>query len=623
MTARALPVALLLCAVALAACKEEGTVRVASLTFGGVHAVSEPQLRAALVTRQSSRLPWGKRRFFDRAQFEADLKRLQAFYSDRGYPDARVASFDVRMNAAQDAADVTIVIEEGRPVTIDAITFYGFDRVAADRLGEFRAALPFKAGDIRERTSFAAAQTTVQNLLRDDGYAYARVWVTEELREGGYESAIAVTADPGPPARFGAISISGNTSVGDHVIRRELTYHPGDRFSRSQMLATQRGLYSMELFQFANVTAVDTDEQPPDVRTRVTVAEAKHQTVNFGVGYGTEERVRVDGEYRHLNFLGGARSAGIHARWSSLDRGLRLSFTQPYFVLRGYSLTAEGQQWYTYTPAYQTIVSGARVAFVHQARSKRESWSASILTQHDHSKVEDAVLNDPKLRDDLIALGLDPSTGEQSGTLTALGGDVQWSGADSLLDAHRGFQLSGHVEYAGRPLPGTFRYEFVSVDGRLYTPVRRRVVWANRLQAAALFGHGGETTAIPFSKRLFLGGATTVRGWDRYEISPLGESGFPVGGTSLVAVSTELRLSATDRIGLVGFVDAGNVWASSAELSPADLRVAIGPGVRYATPIGPLRFDVGYQLNPIPGLLINGEPQTRRFRMFFSIGQAF
>ena len=614
----------LLAIVMVGACKDEGgTIAVRSLKFEGVHAVRQTDLRAALATRQGGRFPWSKRRYFDRAQFDADLKRLQAFYADHGYPDAGVTAFDVKLNRAQDRVDVTVKIDEGLPIRVDSITFYGLDAVASDRMNELRAALPFRLGDIRERPRFAAAQTTIQNLLRDDGYAYARVWVTEGLVGDGHESAIAVTADPGPIARFGPIAISGNRSVGEDVIRREVAYRPGDVFSRARMLATQRGLYSMELFQFANVSTGDSAEQPPEVPTRITVAESKHQLVNFGIGYGTEDKGRVDGEYRHVNFLGGARSAGIHGRWSALDRGVRVSFTQPYFLLRGYSLTAEGQQWYTFTPAYQSLVSGARIAYVHQPRSKRHSWSVFVLSEYDRSQIEESALSDPTLRDDLIALGLDPETGQQNGTLNAIGGDFQINGADSLLDAHRGFQLSLHGEQAGRVLPGSFQYELGSGDGRLYTPVTPRIVWANRLQAAALIGHGEEETSIPFGKRLFLGGATTVRGWGRFEISPLSTSGYPVGGTSLVAASSELRVSATDKLGVIGFVDAGNVWASATVLRPTDLRVAIGPGLRYATPIGPLRLDFGYQLNPIPGLLIDGAPQNHRWRLHFSLGQAF
>ena len=109
--------------IAAAGCKEQGTVFVHSLNFKGVQAVDVARLRAALATRQSDRLPWGKKAFFDRARFDADLKRIQAFYADRGYPDARVAAFDVKLNDKQDSVDITVTIAEGEPVKVAAINF--------------------------------------------------------------------------------------------------------------------------------------------------------------------------------------------------------------------------------------------------------------------------------------------------------------------------------------------------------------------------------------------------------------------------------------------------------------------------------------------------------------------
>src|SRR6476620_4564221 len=107
--------AVLLVAAAIFApgCKEDGTITVHSLSFNGVKAVDQSRLKNALATRQSSKIPWGRKRYFDRSRFDADLKRIQAFYADRGYPDARVAGFDVKLNNKQDAVDVTLTISEG------------------------------------------------------------------------------------------------------------------------------------------------------------------------------------------------------------------------------------------------------------------------------------------------------------------------------------------------------------------------------------------------------------------------------------------------------------------------------------------------------------------------------
>jgi outer membrane protein insertion porin family len=120
-----------------------------------------------------------------------------------------------------------------------------------------------------------------------------------------------------------------------------------------------------------------------------------------------------------------------------------------------------------------------------------------------------------------------------------------------------------------------------------------------------------------------LGGATTIRGWGRYELSPLSASGLPIGGNSLLAFSAEARAVLRGNFGGVAFIDGGNVWADSLGFKLNDLRYAVGPGLRYQTPVGPVRFDVGYQLNPLPTLLVDGQPQRRRWRIHFSIGQAF
>jgi outer membrane translocation and assembly module TamA len=134
---------------------------------------------------------------------------------------------------------------------------------------------------------------------------------------------------------------------------------------------------------------------------------------------------------------------------------------------------------------------------------------------------------------------------------------------------------------------------------------------------------GGDEENVPFYKRFFLGGASSIRGWGRYEVSPLTAFGFPIGGFSTLELSSEVRLPVWGKLGAVGFVDAGNVWEGKLEYDVRDLRVAVGPGLRYLTPIGPIRIDVGFQMNPIDGLLVNGTTQKRPLRLHFSIGQAF
>jgi outer membrane protein assembly complex protein YaeT len=609
------------------ACKEEGTIKVHSLKFQGVKAVDQGRLRDALATRQSSKIPWGKKAYFDRTRFDTDLKRIQAFYADRGYPDARVTGFDVKLNDKQDEVDLTVTINEGDPVKIAAIDFTGFDVIPPDHFTDLKKRVPIKTGQPRDRQLVVTTHEMALNELKDHGYPYAKVNTDENDGADGKAATITFTAEPGKIAHFGAVEIAGNQSVSDHVIQRELTYKTGDLYRRSIVQDSQRRLYGLELFQFANIEPVNPELQQADIPTRVTVAEGNHQRVNFGLGYGTEEKGRVDAEYHHLNFLGGARAAGAHVRYSSLDRGIRLDFNQPYFFRPHFSIAGEGQQWYTYTPAYRSVVTGVKATLTHR-QNQHTSWAVSMTSEHDSSSITASVLDNPKLRNDLIATaaaaGLDPRTGEQNGTLNSIGFDIQHSTADNVLNAHRGYQIAFHAEEAGRLLPGTFNYYATSIDGRHYLPVvSDRVTLASRLQIGNIRPVGLNATNVPFSKLYFLGGATSVRGWGRFEISPLSATGVPIGGDSMLAWSEELRAMLHGNLGGVLFMDAGNVWAESGGFKVGDLRYAVGPGLRYQTPIGPIRFDVGYQLNPIPGLVVNGQEQTRRWRLHFSIGQAF
>jgi len=601
---------------------QDGEIIVRGLEFRGVRSVSETELRAALATRRSSALPWGDRYEFDQTRFEADLQRIRAFYADRGYPDAEVTAFDLQFNEAKDEVRITLDVQEGEPVRIAGFDLVGFGPLSPSDQERLMAEVALRVGEPRSRQAVAISAERTMNLLRDRGYPYARVTSVEQEVDNGRDVRVTFTAEPGPLATFGPIDIVGNGTVSVRVIQRQLSFAPGDPYRRSLVQESQRRLYGLQLFEFVNVEQLDPTVPSEQVWMRVTVAERDHQRLNFGVGYGTEEKGRVEGQYQHLNFFGGARTATAQARWSSLDRGVRLQFEQPYLFSPHVSLRVDGQQWRTDTPAYQSILTGGEGVITRRA-GLFTSISASLSTEYTSSTVSADALNDPTLRDELIALGLDPTTGRQEGSLNIMSADVTRDTTDNPLDATRGYFLAFHVERAGGLLPGTFNYAAVSGDARYLLSLGDRLVVGARVQLGSLGSDNGDPANIPFSKKYFLGGATSVRGWGRFEISPLSASGFPIGGTSVAAFTTEVRLRVAGGLGGVAFIDGGNVWAENWTIRPDDLRYAAGLGLRYGTPVGPVRVDWGYQLNPIEGLLIDGALQRRRWRLHFSIGQAF
>src|SRR6185503_19696910 len=312
--------------------------------------------------------------------FEADLKRIEAFYRDRGFPDARVRSFDVTLNDAQDKVDVTLDISEGEPIRVESIELRGFEVIPADRQGTLRESLPLLPGHPLDRQLASTSRERALNALRDDGYPYAEVTLREE-EAGSRQRRLIVDAVPGVLAHFGEVDIRGYASVSENVIRRQLTFKPGDRFTRREMRESQRKLYGLELFEFANVEPL---EEPvlmnEEVPVRVTVAEGQHRKITTGIGYGTEEQARVRIRWDHRNVFGGAQQIGVEAKWSSLDRGVRVDYREPYFLSRHLSLNVDGQAWQAAEPVYSTRQTGGRVVFRHQS-NLQNFWSIGLTDE--------------------------------------------------------------------------------------------------------------------------------------------------------------------------------------------------------------------------------------------------
>jgi outer membrane protein assembly complex protein YaeT len=626
------------------ACKEEGGVKVKSLEFEGLKAVSKGQLMAVLATGESSKLPWGERRNFSREQFEADVKRIVAFYRDRGYPDARVASFDVQLSSDQSAVDIVVRIAEGEPVRVERVEFKGFEVLPGPARRFMEARLPLKAGQPADRAVLQAARESSLDRLKDNGYPFATVRLAETNGSNDRSRVVQLIAEPGRLAQYGPIEISGNSSVNDEVVRRQLTFRPGEIYRQSRLLESQRRLYALEVFEFANVQPVrEEGEQPQQIPTRITVTEGKHRKLNLGLGYGTEEKARVQADWRHVNFFGGARTAGVLGRYSSLDRGVKVSLTEPYLFSPRYTFSLGAQYWHTDEPAFKLDNVGGRITVTRQfARAGATGFrsraantlSFTYANEWERSQVSNETLLDLSLRDELIALGIDPRRGVSEGQKSAISLDAGRNTTGNLLDARRGYVAALHLEQAGRWLSGDFNYYEITAEGRFYRTVLGRAVVALRGRIGGIDPlnvevnrPGGEEEildiGVPFHKRYFLGGATNLRGWGRFEVSPLSGFGLPIGGFSFVDFSTEVRVPLFGKLGGVVFLDGGNVWRLPWDFNLNDLYYDAGLGLRYSTPIGPIRVDFGHQLNHIPGLLVNGEPEPRSYRIHFSIGQAF
>jgi outer membrane protein assembly complex protein YaeT len=623
---------LFLLLIGVSGCIETGTVEVHSLKFTGVKAVKTGQLKSVLATVQSDKLPWGTNRYFNREQFEADLKRIVAFYKDRGYPDAKVASFDVKLNGKQDAVDITINIEEGLPILVEMVEYIGFEGIPQPRLNSLRTSAPLRGDMPLDRAVAQALREAALDEIKDDGFPYGTVRLTERPGADDRRRVLTLTAALGTLARYGQVEVEGNTSVSDNVVIRQLTFRPNWRYRVSQLQESQRKLYSLETFQFANIEPVIKEgEQPEIVPVKVTVTEGKHRKVNFGVGYGSEEHFRGSIDWRHVNFFGGARTLQLEGSYSKLSKGARVNLRQPYLFSPRISLVLTGQSWHRNEPAYLLNTKGGQMTLERSfprpgpfsRRTAASSLSFVYTNEFQSYEISEEARNDlPNAIKLLIAAGLDPLTGRGRGLLSSAALNYHRSTADNTLNAKKGYTADAHLEKAGGLLQGDFRFVETILEGRFYQSIGDRAVVALKVRGGSIGAPTGNNLAVPFYRRYWLGGATSLRGWGRFDVAPLFD-GVPIGGHTMLDSSAEFRVPLWGNLSVVAFADAGNAWNNAWDFNLNDLRYDVGPGLRYLTPVGPIRLDFGYQLKRIPGLLVDLKPEAHRYRFHFSIGQAF
>ena len=613
----------LLVALAGGGCREEGDIQISSLKFNGVEQVDKGALRNVLQTKEGSRIPWGRKRYFDRRAFEADLKRIEAFYRDRGFPDARVTSFDVKLNDTQDKVDITVNISEGEPILVAAIELQRFDVLPENERKALLESLPLQPEQPLDRQLALAARERALNVLRDHGYPYAQVELREE-EAGPRQRKLVLAATPGTLAQFGPIEIDGQESVRENVIRRQLTFEPGEVFTRREMRESQRKLYRLELFEFVNVESLEDRElQPPEVPMRVTVAEGKHRRGELRRrlrhrGAGARAPALGPPEFLRRRAARRLRRQVVVAR-SRRPRGLpRAVLLRPHF-----SLNFDGQAWQARGAGLRPRLSSAAAPRCATRRTSRISGRVSLINEYQRSAIAPEALLDFTVRDELIALGLDPRTGVSRGTLSAVAFDISRNTTNSLLDARSGYVLNarssrrasgcGERTTTGRRAA---RAATTCPSGGAWSS-RTDCGWPRSRRSATSRRTCRSTSATSSAaRRAFAAGAgsrwaRSAASGCRSAVSPCSKgrprSACRCGASSAPSASSTTATSGRSR-GTSAVRDSGTPWARACATSRRS---------------APRAFDFGYQLNPIDNLRVNGEPQKRRWRVHFSIGQAF
>jgi outer membrane protein assembly complex protein YaeT len=592
--------------------------------MGNTH-FSSRSLRREMATKTAPfYLPWKKGEPYNPPTVEADLKRLQKYYFDRGYLHTVVRLQNVRLEPEEPnerEAYIDIAIEEGPLTTVSEVRVTGEIPPALPSAAELRDALPLQAGDPINKTDFDRSKTQLLRRLQNAGYARARVRPQTEVDTQNHTASVTFELVPGELTEFGSVTIQGANQVQESTIRRALKIRQGERYSADDITDSTDAIYDLGMFLAVTPRAENLAAHGAPLNLSFEVQERRPRTVRLGVGFSTVERFFFDASWLHRNLAGGAQRLRLSAHLGSFEQSVearlhlpyvlmpRTTFTQTIFVRNEQELNTDptGISDAIFniedpSPNFDQFSVGGESRLGHQFSRRLGGFSGLELSYNDFHNINEealAVVGEAPPEDNLLLIQF---------------AELIWNTSDDPLNPTRGWLLRGRVDNANRALLSDATFVKLTVEGRYYQPLWDHIILATRLKLGGIEPYGDDSE-VPFNVRFFAGGPGSVRGFALDKLGPLDAEGGPIGGNSLLEGSVEVRFPIVGALGGAVFIDFGNVFRDSFTYPLDDLRYSVGPGIRYNTPIGPVRLDVGF--------IVDRRSGEDLLRVDLSIGQPF
>ena len=592
------------------------------------------------------------------SHLDATVGALIRLYTTRGFRWATVKS-GVSEGSAEGGTSLlhpTIAIVEGPRAVLDLITITGASAISE---AEVRRLLQVQTGQPFYEPSISAGRDAVQLEYLNLGFSSAEVVLTPSLSEDRTRVALNVTLREGPQTFVDHLIIVGNRRTSEDVIRREVLLRPGAPLGLRDLLESRRRLSSLGLFRRIDIRQVEHGSSSRrDVL--VTVEEAPATTISYGGGVELTRRLREDVggfaverielaprgffDIGRRNLGGKNRSVNLFTRVSVRPKdapddpgqdgkGLGLSeyrvvgtYREPAAVLWNADLTLTGAIEEGVRSSFNFTRKGvtadlSRLVTPTIRTSARYAFSSTRTFDERLDEEEQATIDRifPEVR------------------LSTVSGALVRDTRDDVAEPSRGDFFSGEVSLASRALGGEVGFLKTYLQGYWFKrlPGPRPVILATRASIGLADGFPRESPPtddagnpiegdpviiedLPASERFFAGGDTTIRGFALDTVGApetISPSGFPRGGNGVLIMNVELRVPVAGDFGAAVFSDSGNVWERVTDFDITQLRGSVGFGVRYRSPIGPIRVDLGFKLDRRTG-------ESRQV-LHFSIGQAF
>ncbi|MBW2526417.1 MAG: outer membrane protein assembly factor BamA [Deltaproteobacteria bacterium] len=624
--------------------KEHEKVTVRRITFIGNHNISDDELREVMVTGKGGFFDFGKGGPFRQDAFERDVLVLSSLYYDRGYLSVQVAAPRVMLTPDRSGIDIVLSIDEGPRYRIRRLHLLEVDEDGQEiePLGgrrKLREMIRARSGEFFNRAELVKDLSEIQTMYRDAGYANVEAPPQTQLYPDLRVVDIVIKLRRRSLVNFGRIEISGNTKTRDKVIRREMEIAEGKLFSETGLERSRRRITQLGYFERVDVST-EQGASPNTIDVNVEVVEKPTGTFQIGAGFSSIESFIATAQVQQANLFGRGQSLALMAQLSGLRQLIDIRFYEPYFLDSPFSMSVDLFDQLRVYDQFALDTMGASLTFGYPIIDPELRASLTYTIKDDQVDTTTTSTFFGTASAVSVFRRLPLSNLFQDGLTSSIRPALTYDTRNNRLFPTEGVYLQGSTEVAVGAFGSDNEYLRHRLIGRFYYPITRSIVLKFNAEAGLVTSPDvdcstvDDTCGVPLFARFFLGGIFDLRGFRLRTVGPrlplrssLDENAPPIpdganiGGNLMYFQNLEIEVPIVEAVGLRGvvFTDLGNAWnleqvyceaapgAPNAVTDPCfdierllDVRTSWGFGLRWFSPLGPLRFEWGFPFSPLP-----------------------
>jgi len=554
--------------------------RVEKIIFVGNSAYSSGKLKGLMGTSEENILSWfTSAGDLNEENLSQDVAKLTSFYHNNGYVRARVGEPEIKFE--DDGIVITIRIDEGPQFKVGEVTMTGDLIIPAAQL---LPTIKIMKEEYYSRDILRLDVIRLTDIYVDEGYANVDISPRIEQDPDKLVVNIAFDIDKGKQVYFEEITISGNSRTRDKVIRRQLQVYEQELYGGRRLKRSIQNLYRLDFFEDIKV---DTLKGSADdkMKLRVNVTEKNTGAFSFGAGYGNVESLFITGSISERNLFGRGQTLALKGQLGAKTARYTLSFTEPWLFDIPLSVGADLYNWSYDFSTYDKDSIGGNLRFGYPLI---DYTRINLTYTYDIADIKNVS------EDASDSIKRDAGENIKSSITTRL----RYDSRNDRFHPTKGSSHSASYEFAG--LGGTVGFNKVIGETGWYFPMILKTV-------GVLHGKAGYVTELegkrlPDYEKFYMVGIDALRGFDRDDLSPVDENGSEIGGTKFVQANAEIRFPLIPEAGVYGvvFFDTGDIYAEGEDVELDKLRESAGGGIRWLSPMGPIRIEYGYILDPKP-----------------------